>query len=81
MNEFNVKRLRRALELLNDIEEEIVPAFAEEDNLLGCLCNEEIFSSDSASIHNHVIDLEEALYCVVTCRDHLKNVLGMFEED
>ena len=64
MNEINQKRIEKALEELKQLEEDIVPCWAEEDHILSLLCEDELFSKDMAEKYERIVALEQVLYFV-----------------
>lgn len=64
MNEINQKRIKKVLEELKQLEEDIVPCWAEEDHILSLLCDDERYSEDIAKKHDRIVALEQVLYYV-----------------
>ena len=80
MNNINLNRLKHVRELLNDIEEELVPCFAEEDQRLRKLCDTEPFSDDMVQLDLIVSSLEQILTYNKLCRNNVDFVLNFEEE-
>ena len=62
MNEINQKRIKKVLEELKQLEEDIVPCWAEEDHILSLLCDDERYSEDIAKKYDRIVALEQVLY-------------------
>ena len=78
MNQINHKRLVNALEELKQVEENIVPCWAEEDHTLSLLCENETYCDEMIVKYEKVLVLEKVLDCirqsskllrVLTCSD------------
>ena len=67
MNEYNKKRLKSALDMVSDLEEELVPCLADEKSVLSELTDAEEFSAA-------VIDGHERLLCLESCLDALRTI-------
>ena len=80
MNEFNVKRLRHVLDLLNDIEEEILPGYIEEDHNVFRLCGEEKCILSNSDLYKRTKLLEEVICSISECRNKIRVVLGIITD-
>ena len=79
MNAYNVKRLEYVIDKLDELEEEIVPCYAEEEHRSLRLSDMDV--NEKEALDERVIYLEEALFFLVSMRDHLKNVLESIEKE
>ena len=81
MNEYNQKRLVKALDDLNTLEEEILPCWAEENGYLRKLCEEELFSDSMIHAEERVNTLEAALKVIRDCKAYLNFVIDSNKKD
>ena len=81
MNEYNQKRLEKALDDLNALEEEIVPCWAEENAFLERECENEKFTKEMLMAKNRLSNLEVSLSAIKDCRKYLKFVINSNKKD
>lgn len=80
MNGVNIKRVKHVREILDDIEEELLPCFTEEDQRLRELCESEMFSDEQIELDQVVGALENSLERIMQCRDSLDFVLNYIDQ-
>ena len=80
MNETNIKRLENVRKILDDIEEELLPCFAEEDHRLRELCEREMFSDEQVELDTVVSSLEYTILRIKRSRKSLDFVLNYVKE-
>lgn len=76
MNATNIKRLENVREALDELEEELLPCYVEEDHRLRLLCESEMFSDEQVELDNIVSSLEYTIRRIRRCRKSLDFVLN-----
>ena len=80
MNGVNQKRLRNVRKILDELEEELVPCFTEEDQRLRELCESEMFSDEQIELDSVVCALEYSLERIRQCRCCLNFVINYIDK-
>ncbi len=79
MNDFNKKRLQGVIKLSKDIEEELLPAYFEEECELKRVCELEQFGRESDMLYARIHALEDALKHLKALRSDVSCVLSSME--
>ena len=80
MNNINLNRLKHVREVLDELEDELLPCYLEVDRILRLRLITEFISDDLVQFSARVVALEDALGDITSCADILDYVLDFFQK-